>query len=45
MPVIDEAEGDPLDLSSFDGDATLLIAPWPLAASGQTAWHDIAGIR
>jgi hypothetical protein len=44
-PRIEEATGDTLDLNTFDGDATILVEPWPLIAVGQKVWLAIDGIR
>ncbi|VVE45749.1 hypothetical protein PPN31114_04403 [Pandoraea pneumonica] len=37
-PVIPEAEDGMLKLSSFDGDPSVTVSPWPLIAAGQKVW-------
>lgn len=44
-PVIAQAEDDVLDLNTFEGDATVTAAPWPLIAVGQRVWLDADGTR
>lgn len=38
--VYQEASGV-LDLSTFDGDAEIVISPWPFIKEGQTVWLDM----
>ncbi|MBD8594107.1 hypothetical protein IFT75_11900 [Pseudomonas sp. CFBP 8758] len=46
-PVVAEASGTPavLDLNITAGNATVIVAPWPLIAAGQTFWLLAKGIR
>ncbi len=37
-PVITDADGNKLDLSSFPGNTTITCVPWPLIAVGQKVW-------
>ena len=34
-----------LDLSTFEGDPTITVAPWPLIAEGQKVWLRMRGIK
>ncbi|QWT21697.1 hypothetical protein KPL74_06740 [Bacillus sp. NP157] len=42
-PSILQAVNGELDLRTFEGDATLRIAPWPLMATGQKVWLSVEG--
>ncbi|WP_025858615.1 hypothetical protein [Pseudomonas sp. CHM02] len=42
---IDEATGKTLALTSFEGDATLLVRAWDYAAVGQCIWAWITGMQ
>lgn len=37
-PALEQAVGDELELDSFDGPATVRVAPWPFIALGQRVW-------
>ncbi|MEB0042038.1 MULTISPECIES: hypothetical protein [unclassified Pseudomonas] len=42
-PVVTEAEAGVLDLSTFGGDAHVVVAKWPLAVIGQRVWLTVSG--
>ncbi|QWT21698.1 Ig-like domain-containing protein [Bacillus sp. NP157] len=42
-PTIKEANDGVIDLTSFSGDATVIVAPWQLMAERQKAWLYIEG--
>ena len=42
-PVIDQANGGVLDLTTFSGDPTATCPPWKLGAVGQRAWWEVHG--
>ncbi|WP_422418529.1 hypothetical protein [Pseudomonas sp. GZD-222] len=43
-PVVPEANGtDTLDLTSFQGNAAVTVAAWPLIAEGQRYWIKVSG--
>jgi hypothetical protein len=42
-PTVPEATGSMLDLRTFEGNATVVVAAWPLIAEGQRYWIKITG--
>ncbi|WP_223544329.1 Ig-like domain-containing protein [Pseudomonas sp. A-B-19] len=44
-PAITQASGDVLDLTTFEGDALITVAIWPLIAAGQKIWLRCHGTR
>ena len=45
MCIRDRASGDVLDLTTFEGDALITVAVWPLIAAGQKIWLRCHGTR
>ncbi len=42
-PQVTEASEDVLDLTAFEGDAHVTVAPWPLIDEAQTVWLTVMG--
>ncbi|KJV24946.1 Ig-like domain-containing protein [Luteibacter yeojuensis] len=44
-PVVNQASGGVVDLSTFTGKAKVAVAPWPLIATGQRTWLRAEGTK